>query len=295
MPPLTDRQKRLIKRGTTGSPKDFTWLCKNTDNRIGIVAEGDSWFAYPPKGLVFGKRANIIDWIASAVRRTKKANLLRLESNGDEAIAMVSGDQKHQLAELLEVNGSKIHFLLFSGGGNDVVGKWDMERLLNEYQPGFTAKDCINTTRFNRKLQRVSLAYQELIELCEDYSPTTRIITHTYDAVTPSKTGGTFLWGLIKTKPWIYPYLVKKNIPTNLHAKIADILLQALRDQLKVIANRPKNRGKFIVVDTYGTLRPGHGSDWINEIHPTSSGFKRITKLVYAKMRALENSLPAFK
>jgi hypothetical protein len=52
-------------------------------------------------------------------------------------------------------------------------------------------------------------------------------------------------------------------------------------------------RNIFKVVPTQGTLRPGHGTDWLNEIHPTPSGFKRIAKLVWAEARKLEPGLPA--
>jgi hypothetical protein len=260
---------------------------------VGIVTEGDSWFAYPRKNILFGPNANIIDHICSATSNSGKANVLRLASNGDEASNMISGSQKHELAEILDENGSNIDLLLFSAGGNDVVGKWDMERMLNTYQEGFSAQDCIRPDRLKRKLKRITLAYQELIELRNEYSPNTVIITHTYDRVKPAKDGASFVWGLVKTKPWIYPFLVAKGIPQDLHLDVADILLGSLGSELIALSERPAGAG-FKVVNTRGTLRPGNKADWINEIHPTSNGFKRIARKIYAEMRTLQPSLPAF-
>lgn len=270
----------------------FNWLCKNT-SRVGIVTEGDSWFSYPKKNILFGRDANIIDHVVSTTKGKDKANILRLESSGDEAVEIIAGRQKHRLAEILKKNAQYINLLLFSGGGNDVVGKWDMERLLNTYQQGYSAKQCINQTRLNRKLRRVSLAYEELNELRKEYAPHVIIITHTYDLVMPSSNGAVFLWGLVKTKPWIYPYLVQKGIPARLHFAVTKQLLVQLKDELLRVAARPAFTNHFYVVNTQGTLRPGHKSDWINEIHPSSSGFKRIAKLIWAEARKHQQSLPA--
>jgi hypothetical protein len=59
------------------------------------------------------------------------------------------------------------------------------------------------------------------------------------------------------------------------------------------MSNKPMYRGVLKVVPTQGILRPGHGADWLNEIHPTSSGFKRITKQIWDEARSLDPRLPA--
>lgn len=290
---LTLTQEKVLRDGITGDASAFRWACQHTD-RINIVAEGDSWFAYPKKHLLWGKRSNILDWVARSVYRSKKVNLLRLASNGDEAVAMLAGEQKMQLAEILKSANDRVDLILFSGGGNDVVGKWDMERLLRPYEPGFTATDCIHTKRFQRKLLQIRLAYEELIELRDEYAPSARIVTHTYDFLKPSKVSARFVAGLVSVGPWIYPYLVEKNIPENLHQPVVIHLLTEMRLMLEKLAARPGNRRKLFVVNTQGTLRPGHGSDWKDEMHPTSSGFKRLSRLFYKEMRRLEPGLPAF-
>lgn len=287
------RRQSARRKGVTYNKSDFKWICANT-NRVNIVAEGDSWFAYPRKNLIFGKNSNVLDWIADAVASTGKANLLRLASNGDEAVEMLAGSQKHALAQIMKNLGSDLHLLLFSGGGNDVVGKWDLERLLNEYQPGFGVSDCINAPRLARKLKQIELAYQELAELCEEYAPNARIVTHTYDIVRPAPKSAKFVAGLIARGPWIYTYLKEKQIPEDLHQPVTSVLLNGLEEMLAALSNRPAYRDRLHVVCTQGTLRPGHGSDWKDEIHPTPSGFKRISRRYYARLKELEPGLPAF-
>ena len=63
------REARLKKRGVTSSVKDFGWLCKNTSGRVGIVSEGDSWFAYPKLNILFGQNANIMDHVCAKRNR----------------------------------------------------------------------------------------------------------------------------------------------------------------------------------------------------------------------------------
>ena len=288
-----NREARLKRSGVTGNAKNFAWLIKKT-NRINIVTEGDSWFAYPRRLIFTGPNSNVVDWIVSRVKNKDKVNLLRLASNGDEAVAIISGQQKHDLANILKTNQGKVHLLLFSAGGNDVVGKWDMERLLKDYQAGFTAEECVRQDRLSRKLQRITLAYKELLELRNEYSPNTIVVTHTYDHLTPSEEGAKFLWGLVRTGPWIRPYMTTKRIPENFQAPICQILLGGLRQCLQEVSRSQVAKNKFVVVDTQGTLRPGHRSDWLNEIHPTSSGFKRITKSIYREMKQLQPNLPPF-
>jgi len=291
--PLQRRRRLAIASGSTFSVTDFRAMCRKKPHRIGIVAEGDSWFAYPRKWIAFGADINTLHHIADKVERTDRVNLLRLASNGDEAVNMTSGKQMKKLYRILKKNRESIRILLFSGGGNDIVGRNDMLPLLREYQAGMTAGECIDLDRFERKLEAILLAYHRLIDLCKDIVPDAKIVCHTYDIPKPEDQGAEFFWGLIKTRPWIFPYLQRRGIPEELHFPIIQSLLGSFGERLKALAQEPPVRDHFIVVDTQGTLRPGHNTDWLNEIHPTRSGFKRITKKIYQAMREIEPGLPA--
>ena len=89
-------------------------------------------------------RSFIVHHLSKQISGIDKINLLRLASNGDEVINMTSGKQFATLYKILKKNNKTIDLLLFSGGGNDIVGKNNLPPLLNQYQKGFTYKDCIN-------------------------------------------------------------------------------------------------------------------------------------------------------
>lgn len=290
--PIQRRRRIAAHTGVTSLVTDFAYICKRHPQRIGIVAEGDSWFAYPRKYVAAGADINVIHHIEQRVAKTDKVNLLRLACNGDEAVAMMSGKQKEIMANLLAKNGQHIKLILFSGGGNDIVGKRDLLPLLNEYEPGFSAAQCINDARFARKMDAIILAYEQLTDLRNEYAPHAHIVTHTYDLAKPSTQGAEFFWGLIKTQPWIYPFLIQRNIPLDLHQQIVEILLGTLKLRLRALAQLPEHVDRLHVVDTQGILAPGNSKDWLNEIHPTEAGFKKISKPIYAKMRQLEPALP---
>jgi hypothetical protein len=262
-------------------------------DRPNIVAEGDSWFDYPRKGLVVGPDMNIIDHISSWAHR--EVNLLRLASVGDEATAMLSDKQRHKLTALLaRMAGGRrprpVDVLLFSGGGNDVVGAWDFERFLKPHVPGMSAADHFHPRRIERKLKQIELAYLELLDIRNEYSEDTVIISHTYDKVFPSDEGARF-FGLELTKPWLRIYMEKKGIrDRRLQKQIVDHLIERMRATFLSLPQRPEARQKLIVVDTVGTLpRKRH---WLNEIHPTQAGFRAISKKVYAAVRTVLPQLP---
>lgn len=286
------RKDRLRRRRSTGSVSEFQFMVRHFRNRANIVAEGDSWFDYPRKYFIAGKPANIIDWVQRW--GLGHINLLRLASNADEATEMLSGGQRHKLTKILHECSTRstlrpVDILLFSGGGNDVVGAWDIPRFLKAYRAGYSAADCLHLNRLRKKVKQIELAYTELVDICKVYSPSTVIITHTYDRIYPSDQGAEIL-GINLTNSWVKPYMDEKNIPTRLQRKVSSLLLEQLQDMLTGLENQPAIQGKLLVVDTMGTLTSKN--QWLNEIHPTSDGFKKVAKKVYARMRNLEPALP---
>ena len=199
---------------------------------------------------------------------------------------MVSGKQKHQLVDLLRWHESHdvkpVDLLLFSGGGNDVVGHNDFERFLRPYKSGYTARKCVNIDRLNRKAQQIGLAYEELADIRDHYSRTTVIMTHTYDYPYPSNQGGVFLGGLIQTKAWMKRFMDQEDIkiPPRLQADVVRIFMETLAKQIIKVG---QNRQNFVVVDTLETLRGK--KMWLNEIHPTSKGFEQIGEKIYTEMK----------
>lgn len=271
-------KNRLSGKRSTTSERDFGLMLKYFKNRPAIISEGDSWFDYPPKAIIAGAPTNVIDHI----QRKRRFNLLRLESSGDEAVNMLTGKQKHNLASLLKKYSGQLDVLLFSGGGNDIVGKWDMESFLKPWKNGMSPEDAVNKLRFRRKLKQIEIAYLSLIDMRDDYCPGCVIITHGYDYFIPSDQGAQFVWGIIKTDPWIKPYMDAMNIPVgDAQNKIARFMIREFNTTIRAIADDPKYKDGFRMARTAGTLTK---NEWQNEIHPTKNGFSKIANLIYAEM-----------
>lgn len=279
--------KTLSKSITvTKNPRTFARMREERTDRLNVLSEGDSWFAYPPNWVFNSKPANLIDFISAWTG--SKANFMRMESNGDEAVDILSGAQKHRLVDMIRWHetskkGRPIDLLLFSGGGNDLVGENDFERFLRPYEKGFSAQQCVNMARLRRKSAQIGLAYHELADIRDHYSPQTVIMTHTYDYPYPSLTGAVLLGGLIKTQAWMKRFMddPKIKIPAKLQADVVKIFMDEVG---KVIREVGKERRKFIVVDTLKTLKGEKA--WLNEIHPTKEGFHKLASKIWAEMKA---------
>lgn len=282
----TKMQRLRAVPAVSGIP-DFKYQINHFD-RPNIVAEGDSWFEYPRTWKQ--KPGNIIDHIQ---RWTKgKANLLRLGSNGDEATAILSAPQRHRLTKLLHdtaKSGRPVDLLLFSAGGNDVVGNWDIKRFVRPYRAGVPIDKLFYKTRLDQKVKQIELAYRELMSIRNHYSASTIIVTHTYDRVIPSDIGVRVL-GKNITGPWIKPALDDAGFPPGaVQRKAAGYLLGRLRGVQQALQSSNEARGRFFVVDTHGLVPE---DEWRNEIHPTPKGFKRVAEKVYDRMRAAVPKLP---
>ena len=263
----------------TSDSHEFKQLISNKPDAITILAEGDSWFSYPRRFFLFGKASNVVDCLA----KKKKYIIYSTSSNGDEALSMMSGEQKNSMMKRIKAN--KYDFLLFSGGGNDMVGRFDFDYFVENKLPGMSALDCINWTRFNRKLQQISSVFEELIDRVLEYSSNKniKIITHTYDYVIPSKKGFELFDIFPVGEAWMHPILVDRNITDPVEQKlVAKKLLIAFKKMLFNL--QTKYYKNFHVVNTQGLLTK---KQWINEIHPTPAGFKLVSKKIEKIIDAL--------
>src|SRR5690606_37789611 len=160
-----------------------------------------------------------------------------------------------------------------SGGGNGLLGRFDLPYLLNpgHYEPGMTARDCINGKQLERKLEMLRLALLNLMVIRSLLAPDCHSITHTYDIAKPSHRGLHLLGGLIgkiiDTDAWVRPYLDRKGIPEDIQEEIVRIILTQFAQILHGLERKPEANGRFHVIQTQGTLRPGHEKDWADEIH----------------------------
>ncbi|UTA46855.1 SGNH/GDSL hydrolase family protein [Simiduia sp. 21SJ11W-1] len=258
----------------TSDSREFDELTAERPEAKRILAEGDSWFAYPRRYLAFGKPANIVHHLA------KKDHLViyATASNGDEALTMLSGEQK--LALMKRISNTHFDYLLFSGGGNDIVGRYDLDYLVKPFTPGGDRLAAVHQDRLQNKLLQLRAVYEELIHRVMQFShnPNTRIVTHCYDYPIPNKRGYALFDLFPIGESWMYPvfkYLGYQDV--GFMAEVVQYLLEQFRAMLQALA--VEYPGRFTVVDTQGTLSEKH---WRNEIHPNSAGFKLVAKKLLA-------------
>jgi hypothetical protein len=260
MPPdsLTPKMKRKLLQF-------FVPSLRQHPNWPVIISEGDSWFSFPI-------HANVVDNLDSMSQG--RISLLRLEANGDKAVQMVGGKAKAKLAEYLR--RYPVQALLFSGGGNDIVGA-DLLPLLREHSPGMSWEDCINKETFGCRLEGIRGAYLDLLHLRDEARPGCRIYIHKYDRATPSGKGAK-IWG-IRIGHWMKKYLEQKGIldPSD-QQKIIDWFLARFGEVIDDVGGRPG----VVVVETFGTLGP---SEWNDELHPSRAGFRKIAEKFRARLR----------
>jgi hypothetical protein len=280
VPPRNKSRNWGAIRSTT-TQSGFAELLRRYPHRTSIVAEGDSWFAYPRKWLFAGKPNNIINYL----KNMERFNLLHLASNGDEAVDMLSGKSKFRL--LKSIHNHHVHYLLFSGGGNDIVGRWDFDYFLKSNVNSADFGKYLHKGRLNRRITQITHAYEDLIDLCGEYSRNRKIkiITHTYDYLVPSPVGARFIGGLFRInrgRSWMYPFLVNKGVPEKLHTPLVKYLIDRLAGNLsRLQARHPEH---LVVADTRGMIDPETG--WLNEIHPRPGGFKRLAEEIHRTMQA---------
>lgn len=263
----------------TMDANDFDELVADNPNAMKILAEGDSWFAYPPKYIVLGHASNVV----AQLGKNKDMVIYSSASSGDEAVSMLSGAEKRSLCKHIKENN--YDFLLFSGGGNDIVGSYDFDFLLQTRKPGDSWESCINEARLTNKLEMLRLVYEELIERIREYAgkPEIKIITHTYDLAIPSMVGFKLFNAAPLGKSWMGPFLSDKGIKDPMEQQqIVKHILGKFREMLLEIQTKFPDR--FYVVDTWGSVRD---DQWLNEIHPTPEGFKVVAERIATKLREL--------
>lgn len=206
-----------------------------------IVSEGDSWFLHPL----------ITDTINHL---SEKYATYSLGGAGDEISDMVL--QKQILPAIQTVDPQAV---LLSGGGNDLLGEKILPNILKHYYEGATAEGLIDDS-FYPALDKVINCYEVILGWIENAKPGLPVLLHAYDYAIP-RPGGKYLG----------THLEDKGIRDGaLQGEILKVLLNRLHSRLLELQ---QTHGQVTVVTQYGTV----GRDeWDDEIHPTSSGFKKV-------------------
>lgn len=262
-------QQRLLEQYFAQSVKHFPQLPV-------VLSEGDSWFSYPGYW-------NTIDHLDDMVQH--KMSLLRLEQSGDTIQNMTSGTERAQMRHLFTIY--PIDVLLFSGGGNDVVGP-ELLDLFDIVPPGQPWKNFIRQANLDSTFNRLQAAYESLALLRDTIRPNCWIFTHGYDYADPSgKPTKFWLWPIpinVVLGPWIQNNLNARGITAVADQRdVIKFLIDGFNETLKKVeAAHPR----FVAIDNRGVIQ---ANEWSDELHPTRDGFKKIAD---SFLRALREKLP---
>jgi hypothetical protein len=235
---------------------------------LALLAHGDSWFNYPLRD-----NGPLLEYTDIIVHLSKLGNPQPIIHNishfGDTATVEMSLPKQQRLIESLTdpknwLTG-KPDAILFSGGGNDIVGDPFCLFLndINSNKPGL-ADD-----RLAKALDLLDVCYGRLFAFRDKYARNVPIFGHCYDFPIPNNAAP------ICAGPWLQPSLVFCGW-TKMEDKKA-IVNQALiefKKRLDALALDPNNN--FFVIKTQTTLKP---DEWANELHPKHRGFAKLAKL----------------
>jgi hypothetical protein len=258
--------------------KDFEETRRRYPHWPHVLAEGDSWFAHP------------IQWnILFHLRDLGGYAIRRLASIGDLLGDMVreSADHTPQYVRQLERGRFRWQYLLFSGGGNDLLGA-NLDSLLRDRRDVARWEDVIVEEVVLGELEKLRSALRQILSRMQELRPGCKLLVHGYDYAFPRDKGATLFWGnLTVTGPWVRPRMVQKHVTDKAEQKA---IVAALIDRFNDDVLRPLHvaESDFEYIDLRGMLPAVQ--QWDDEIHPKSTGFRRIAKRFKERLDALEDA-----
>ena len=259
--------------------------------RFSLLAQGDSWFDYPPG-------TDLIDCLHSKyghriVNIAVAGSTLNDEAYGPvprELFGLPTGpkqsDDPSRIAELVHrIHEDRPEGLLLSAGGNDVAGD-EFFSFLNNALSGL---DPVNVEVLKGVVsQTFQTAYRFIIDQALNAAGgSLPIFVHGYDYPFPDGRAVIhFLgWGV---GPWFDGPFSQKNYPReqmDQRRAILKTFIDAMNDMLKGLQNL--YQGKVFYVDLRNTLLSQ--DEWANELHPSNDGFAKLAAKID---EALQTNMP---
>ncbi len=260
------------RRAPKGRRRGITSPASAVSPPLRILAEGDSWFDYPVPFFGGGVIARLENRIGLPILSLAKA--------GDEVRKMLGVSERQILIDQLS-NGSPAggswDVLLFSGGGNDIVGN-PMALWIQDFKTGVPPANLLNKARFEVALKLVQAGYEDLIEMRDTLSPSTHLMFHGYDFAIPDGRG------ICGMGPWLKPAFDLRRFPSLQPAlAVVKSMLQQFAAMLQAFASSHRD---VTFVNTQGVLQPVTAS-WHNELHPSKSGFNSVADIFHLNLKTL--------
>lgn len=249
-----------------------------------LVAEGDSWFAYPGLDVLSALEEEGYDTVSVA-------------HAGDTVEAMAYSDR--QLIDFTAkieavIRGGRIpKAILLSGGGNDVAGD-EFGMLVNHrLAPNGGLNDAVVEGVLNDRVRHAYITIlAKVTETCRiRVGKEVPIVVHGYDWPVPDGRG--FLGGLFFLPgPWLEPGFRVKGFDKNDRTQFARMLamMKDLINRFNAMLDTVVALPQFAHVrhlDLRNTLSdgPDYKRWWANELHPTDRGFTEVARK-YAELIA---------
>lgn len=260
-------------------------LQKSYPKELTIVAEGDSWFAYP-------LRKDIIDYLIKkgyAIDKFAKA--------GDTLENMVYGTEiKRKRGSVINegaislqktLNSIRKHkpkIVLFSAGGNDIVGSEILGYLNHSVS---NPESLVNKEIFQARLKEMKTAIEFFIKSVRTTHVDCNILMDGYDYAKVNGKGYSFIFRNFKG-PWLLPSFGMKNITRKEdHEAIIKYLVDEFNEMLIDLDNEYDT---FHHIDLRGKFPKD--SQWDNEIHLKNSGYREIANIYHQKITEIINQDP---
>ncbi len=250
-----------------------------------LVAQGDSWFDYPPSW-------DLIDWLKHAHGHDIDDLGVAGSTLNDIVYGPVpknffgipqSGDVSREAELINRIAEKGPDAVLLSGGGNDIAGpeffSFVNNSLANLENPNQEVLDGAVTETFQT-------AYSDLLELIDAKAQQMHpgvsipVFLHGYDYPWPDGRGFT-MFNLVG--PWFHDTFNKKNFPYDdddvdavAELKTRHDIVAKFIDSFNSMLSRleAKYTGYVHYVDLRGTLLTR--DEWANELHPKGDGFGKL-------------------
>lgn len=268
-------------------------FCDPAFNDRRIIAEGDSWFTIGGHSLRNPWFSNVL----FTLRFSEELLILNLAEPGDtiKHISSMPRDQSFKFA-IEEHNSDPWDAIILSVGGNDLIDKARTlikNRLERQGETINTPADYCKTIEVTNFLQNIENHFRRLASIRGKHS--IPMVLHTYDYPTPRDAPARF-FGVGLLGPWLYPCMLNADIPQNDWIPLSDYLFDQLADCLLSLENGSNPISNFYVVDTRNLLNratlnsTGESGDWLNEIHPNKSGYKKIAHQIEQKLKMINTT-----
>jgi hypothetical protein len=240
-----------------------------------LYFEGDSWCQFPL----------FIDELYDQLRQSY--NVYCTSRAGDTIQNMINKRPEYlkYLHELVHLRGLTLNGFVFSGAGNDVVGKGKsgkpvLEEILKPFDPHQTPEWHIETPECEAIMEYIANGYRKLFDSVEEKFevlayPDLKIYLHGYDYVQvrslPNKDP--------HRKPWAAnwtgdPLRAKGFIDNETGSRVIRSLIDRLNITTKDVCAAYPDRAVY--VDLRGSVPP---SEWADELHATSAGFQKAAQV----------------